>query len=1170
MVPPDQLDGLQPITLTDEQEDVVRARNSHLQIDAGAGSGKTLLIVEKLAYELGYVPLDGEHVESPLNLDQVGAITFTRKAAGELKERLRARIRKLARETSGRERERWVERSFSVDEAHIGTIDAFAGDLIRDYGALAGMEAGFEILDPGDSATIREEVAEEVIRTAVEQGSEGAQFLVRQYGYDRTSSIVQDTLDQADTLIWILHRSEQFTDWARFRFDPNHADIVLASRTEPVLALLERAYERYKERLDEEGVLDHTHVLLRACELAKQPELQAAYRADKRLIFIDEHQDTSHLQMVLLFRLAGLPGFTGLDEDAPVPNLTLSDGRPSLRLVAVGDPKQGIYGFRGADIEMWKTTRRVIDEADGRYMELSRNFRTRPSLARFHDSFLGPVMGTDESEMAPYEIPYRSLESDRPEHNEHAVEVHLSEIGGSEHVAEVVADRVAEMLENPEEYPVWERQDDGTEVPRPVQPRDIAVLSRALKRSARHYEWAFRKRGIPCHTWGGSGLWTRPEVQELVQVLRAVADPHNPFALTAFLRSPLGGLDDVSLAELSAVSSAAPHRGEQIGSLYDALCRAEEFVGREEGQQRAQQAIELLEELRDYRDRVPHDRLLEIAIDRSGYRAYLAGAPDTPAGIRNLEKLIRIARRSGREPLIHFVDRIAARVQRADYEEEAPLYQPEHSNVVSIMTIHRAKGLEFPVVVLAELDQSLFWKTKGSRPYLDRRYGVVMPLDVSVTSGNPMEGTGATLGEPNRWQTYFEEATWREYAEARRLMYVAATRARDRLLLAGSPKRQRDGVIRRPRSLEDNSVEWLHTCTAMTWLQYLFTEQLTAPDHEEPVPYGSEGDEAPLRYVPDDPELSDEAEEGAEEAEERREGWPRILQTQMAGEDIDAEWSPEVERRLASLEGRVYERESFTPTELMTYDRCAQRHLLRYRHGISRPEIEVRTDDPVVRQIPPEIRGKILHHFFQRFDESWDEMEMRSQMEDIFLRAYPMATGTAEKNANHLVKQARNFINSDLFERLQQGSEERRELPFFYQLNNSTHVSGVIDWMVREEDGRWVIVDLKAGLFPGQATVTQQNADQRAVRYRAQSALYTLAATSALEEIGQEGVKEFLFFFTDPALSVSQDVTPEWLIDEKGRLEEIVARIRRREYGQEFCPPERSCRACEYVRFSAA
>lgn len=1156
-------DGQPDLTLSDAQKEVVTYRDHHLQVEAGAGSGKTTILVEKLGYELGFLEVDGQRCERPLALEEVGAVTFTRKAAGELKERLRRKIGRQAREAECRDREEWVARSFAVDEARIGTIDAFAGQLIRDFGPLAGVEAGFEILDPGDAVSLRRELAEQALTEAVREGSEGANWLVRHYGYDRASSWIADVLGSGDRLQQVLADEPGQKRWEQLGLEPDLPDLALEPHIERVRGFLESVYDRYREQLEAEGVLDHIHVLLRACDLAKNPEVQAAFRREMSLLFVDEHQDTSLLQLVLLFRLGGLPGFTGLDEDEPVPHQTLPDGRPALRIVLVGDPKQSIYRFRNADVELWSTSRRVIERAGGQQLGVPDNYRTRPSLLRFQNDFLGRVMAPDQCEH-DYEIPYQQLEAKRPESEGDPVEVLLSEEGGAARTAEMVADRIVELLES-EEPVVSETLPDGTERQRPAEPGDIAILSRALRRSASHFERALRERGLSCHVHGGAGLFNRPEIQQMTALLRAVADPQNPVALTAYLRSPLGGLDDVTLAELASVSTASPDREPPASSLFEALQRAEEFLEEDEKIERANRAATLLGKLREVRERVSHDRLLEMAIEETGYRAFLAGAPDSPVGLRNLEKLLRIARQSGREPLSQFVSRLKAKVESRDATPEAVLFTPE-DDLVTISTLHKAKGLEFPIVFLVGCDEPFFYRVRRNEPHLSTSHGLVFPLEVAVRQEDET-GFGASLGRGAVWQDYKADSTWREYAEAKRLMYVGCTRARDQFFLVGSPYRDTGGNIRRPRSLEDNSLDYLHKHTPMVWLQYCFPE-LLSPRDEPWLSYGEDDHrQARIRYRPtaeQEEAEGDEADEAAEEQRDRR-SWPRHeLGLGLVGQE-GPELEEEVRRRMASLEEETVERTNFSTTELVTYDRCPSRHMLRYRSGVSRPEIEVRTDQPLAHHIPPEIRGQILHQWFARLGPDADEAEQLQQMEEIFLRSYPMAEDTAEENARDLLTQARRFLESPLYHRLSGAPQQRREMPFFYRLDPQTTVSGVIDWMVRLEDGQWAIIDLKAGRFADPDRVSDEDLEERARRYRIQAALYTLGAQEALREVDQS-ISAFHFFFTHAGMPLTLPITEEWLEAERERIREVIGRIRGREYGDDFCDQGDHCNACRYLR----
>ena len=213
-----------------------------------------------------------------------------------------------------------------------------------------------------------------------------------------------------------------------------------------------------------------------------------------------------------------------------------------------------------------------------------------------------------------------------------------------------------------------------------------------------------RQRGIDCYVYGGRGLYARPEIQDLVNLLRAVADPVDPVVLAAFLRSPLGGVDNLALFELTqATSRKGPPTKAGSASLFDALKGAYTYITMRMHAGLFEDALALLQLLIGLKDRLPHHQLLDVrAIAETAYRVFLSGAPDAPAGLRNIDKFLRIVRTGGSEPLAHFVESIGARVRRAEPEDQAPIYTPDN-DVVVISTVHKAKGLEWPYVFLTGL-----------------------------------------------------------------------------------------------------------------------------------------------------------------------------------------------------------------------------------------------------------------------------------------------------------------------------------------------------------------------------------------------------------------------------------------------------------------------------------
>lgn len=1164
--------------LTAEQRAIVEDRSNHMMIEAGAGSGKTTLIIAKTLDEMGIESLTSSPPEQPLDLQEIGAITFTRKAAGELKERLRAQFLRQAEKASGQLREHWTERAFSVDEARIGTIDAFAGRMIRDYGGLAGLETGFEILDPGEAQALHREVAEEEILAGIDAENPGAMFLVRQFGFLRARQIMVDAFDQADLLREIQSRRQAgLIDWDRYQFDLTAADVLLEPHADQALSFVLDAYEGLVQRMEEDGTYDHTHVVLKAARLAEHPEVQQTFQQELDLLFVDEHQDTSRAQAALLFRLAGLPDPTDLSRAQPDQALEEAE-TPPLRLVMVGDPKQSIYGFRNADIRLWGKSKNVLDQIGGQYYTLTDNHRSRPTLIRFFDNCLGRILGETYTETGQtkegdpsrsrYEVPYRSLQPSRPETPGDGVELLLAGDTSTEQVAEVMAERIADMLENPEQFPVWEQNEDGEPVKRPVQPQDIAILSPTLKDCADEIERALQDRGLRSYIYGGRGLYGRQEIQDLAILLRAVADPYDPFALTAFLRSPLGGVDDEVITALSQHSTGAQQKeAEAASALYEALRRSQQLLEDfdEPARRRAREAFELIEKLRELRDRKPHHELLEMAIEESGYRAFLAGAPDRPAGLRNIEKLLRVAQQSSREPLFSFVRKLEARVSRVDPMEEAPLYSPGDEGLITVSTIHKAKGLEWPYVFVANLQKRLFWKVRSSEPHLTSDFGLTLPLDIVVREE---EANVPSSEESAVWKRFVRDETYKEYAEAKRLFYVACTRARDRIFLAGAL--QKDS---KPRSLS-NSVDYLSYQGADHWLRHLYPPITKTGEPGRSFRYGSgepattesgqlvgQDDQARIRRgLEEMREVGDASEGKGKLAQDRPREWPKAVLPEDLGEVPTVEMPAVLAQRLGGTAQEAILREEFSASELLKYDACDWKHFYGYRRGLSEPALETQGEEAKINLVLPRKRGDILHDYLLDHQHEWSEQKRLEEMQRVVLRHIPMGEDQAVKSAKEILEHARHYFESDWYQRAQEAEESYREIPFVYQMAPDVRVRGKIDFLFKEEDG-WRIVDFKAGLFRGSDVEDQIRA--RKEQYRVQASLYTLATQEAL---GDRSVQEFAFFFTDPGQAGVFEVSSDWPAQAQQHLIEVARKARRGEYSDVPEYGKKKCRGCQYYK----
>ncbi|MCG8467476.1 MAG: UvrD-helicase domain-containing protein, partial [Gemmatimonadetes bacterium] len=379
---------------TAEQVEAITGASDAL-LSASAGTGKTTTVVGKILWSLG-LEIDRDRTgrpvpppREPIALHQIAAITFTEKAAHDLKEKLRGEIE--ARDPDGTLR-------WALDQATVGTIHAFASELLREYALRLGIDPNFRVLDPRETEIQQTEVVREVVAEALRARDPGAVALTRRYGLvgwklapgalERVSAVMRD-------LRW---RARQFETWSvpleegpftraldrealreRARFSGAWSDEPGdAANDEAALELADALYRLGRASvgawlawLERENGRDFDSLILDARRLLTRPEAadaRAAIRRRFRLLIVDEFQDTDWAQWDIARAIAGI--------DEP------EETRDGPRLFLVGDPKQSIYRFRGADIDVWNDARRVI-EPRGRTLALSWNFRSEPRLVDF-------------------------------------------------------------------------------------------------------------------------------------------------------------------------------------------------------------------------------------------------------------------------------------------------------------------------------------------------------------------------------------------------------------------------------------------------------------------------------------------------------------------------------------------------------------------------------------------------------------------------------------------------------------------------------------------------------------------------------------------------------------------------------------------------------------------
>jgi len=736
--------------LTDAQQEAVARRSGSLLLAAGAGSGKTSVLVERFARAV---------IDDGVAPGRILAITFTERAAAELRERVSARL--LAAGERGAARE--LERAF------VGTFHGYCARLIRAHAALAGVSPDVAILEERIAGWLRTRAFALALRELIATERADAVELIAAYGAERAREI---TLDAYATL---RSRGERYprlpaARFARVQGERMPLDAVAACVIfDELLERFGGAYEDLKHR---RGALDFDDLELIARDLLERhSDVRAAKSASFDLLMVDEFQDCNARELAIV---------EALERD---------------NLFTVGDEQQAIYGFRHADVRLFATRRAALEEV-GASLRLSENFRSKREILEFVNAVFAARLGESFEQLV-------AAREDREPQGEPRVELLLTTKRGWEGVsssarsgigssapAKLAAMRTGRAWRLAEARALAERVDElvtGGE----ARAGEVAVLLRALG-DCETYEAALRERGLRTVAPAGS-FWAREQVCDLVSYLRALANPLDDLALYSTLASPFAGVSRGALASLARAARAHTH------SPWEELKRpSDELLAGLRGEDR-EVLFSFVDRFADERALARSrsiSRVLERAMQTSGYREYVLAMPDGARRLANVHKLLSIAReferREGRD-LRAFLDYVSSLGEGAGAPEAEARIAADGEDAVTLLSIHSAKGLEFPVVCVADLGRA----QNVSVPDLlvdGERVGLrFMSLDGDAAA--PALDFDALAAERRRAQAREED----------RILYVAMTRARDRLLLSGAIDLERH---QRPRE-DEPPIAWL-------------------------------------------------------------------------------------------------------------------------------------------------------------------------------------------------------------------------------------------------------------------------------------------------------------------------------------------------------------------------
>lgn len=1135
-------------------------------LDAGAGCGKTQALVAR------YMAL----ITNGLEVPQIVAVTFTNKAAREMKERLRALFQEHALQASTQnnleEARRWQRRAQQLENAPIDTIHGFCASLLRRYALRAGLDPNFRVLDEAEQSLLLSDVIRRTLLQRLEaenqrqntqpQQEQGemptASFIVAELGFARAQaaiSLLIEKREEEGTRLYIpsskeelleewMQRQEEFQQqclhllvtsplWKKnASILKNHSgrdpgDALEACRArlvqyieqaedktksvserlfclekiigegtikgkrkgwddEHILATVKKSVGEFKnangkicERIREilsdneearqaaaeltAAIYQEAHYALAAYEEAKKAQSQLDF-ADLQLrvrdlllnnedirqdcqkrykhILVDEFQDTNGLQRDILWLVAGSEPASAEPCCLPLP--------PPEKLFVVGDAKQSIYRFRGADVTVFNKVREQFVQAGENngyvVLRLETTFRSHKRLvALYNHLFAQACMMGNEPDREPYEavyaplIAYRSFGQEAAccdfhmayfaapfaaENQEGLAEEQENETASpsnkpsAEERREAEAQMLAQALRSLiGQNIVSESDENGQAYLRPCREGDIAVLFRATSDMA-IYERALRQAGLRYHVTAGRGFFARQEIKDLTNLLAALENPQDEIALAGALRSPLFGLSDETLFWLK--QGACSLRRGLMKAGTNTHPHQKEFS---EEAQHVAFAWKQFRELRSLKNRLPLTALLEEIIARTGYTAAVAGLFDGDQQIGNVRRLLEIAadfEAQGHFSLRDFLAYLRELTTTQERTPQAPVVE-EKEDCLKLMTIHAAKGLEWPVVVVPDLTR----KSTGDREAMfryHRRYGLIACPEDPDTGKCQWPILGCLIKALNEAE---------ERAESRRLLYVALTRARDRLVLSCAFDEQ--------ISSEDDWFAGLREALnidlaagSSSLSEFISIHIIKAPFEDNFLPVSVQPETAP----------------------------------EHAHSPLDLS---QIMPRLASQAPTVADWQRFTVTALSHYRRCPAYYYLRYVLGLAEERMLEAGAASATTSLSAFVRGELIHRALELIGRDG------LTNSDILPQALQQACAACvlpQEDFQEMLGRLNWYVQQPLYrDHIASAEKLRSEVPLCFSIgqndanepqNETAIIEGKID-AVAEKNGQLIVLDYKTG-----------------------------------------------------------------------------------------------------------
>ncbi|TCS84578.1 UvrD-helicase domain-containing protein [Tepidibacillus fermentans] len=1184
-----------PFPLTEEQAYAVDTLHVNCIVPAGAGSGKTRVLVER------YVKIIEESQHIPHILEKIVAITFTEKAAREMKERIRKEM--VERQDHAKvnqnwqQAELWQENIQRLERATISTIHSFCAKILREFPIEAKIDPEFQVLDQTQMRWLLLDVVEKELKKQLEEertkGISALYQWVIASGFHRAVRQIVKVYEQVKNSGYSLQEVRKLTE-EQFKKSPyewligfdevidagdalyhanaqdgnknfktfqsqwpdlketlikaknqgndlEHVIETLVKLTSgnlgkgevkeqrglvnqlakdlldqlagvehlewekvvlesfyPLLEQIEKKINQEKERLNG---LDFDDLQLRVVQLLREnQEVRKSIQNRYSYFLLDEFQDNNQIQKMLI-------------------SLLLKDERGIIepgRLFVVGDPKQSIYRFRGADVYVFKEMEKEIIEMNGRVAPLQFNFRSHPDIIQFVNHFFQKIMSTDPNSPNYYKD---AIAKGNVECQENPIEFipiyhdREDEESAREKEAEAIALRIEQLLK------------------RGVQPGEITILFRAML-DIKTYEQAMSKRRIPYYVMGGRGFYQKQEIHDLIHVLKYIFDPSNKIALAGILRSPMVGIQDDTLYwVMSRLSSQPVHH---LSLSLDDL--------EENEKKKLEHFFSWLNQVQNKVSRIKVSELLRFFLELTYYKAILLSLPQGRQAVANIDKLIRFAENfPGDNPysIDEFLMRFDRLVEDEDQETEAAI-ESEMGNTVKLMTIHQSKGLEFPFVFVPDL----------ARKPISEDSLIRFDSDFGLTCKVPIEEEG--FAESIRYHVSREKEKKLDREESARILYVAMTRAEKKLFLSGKVEEAKNKEDLKDVLKESTWIKWLDAVLRM--------ENISLQDRQWPYVLKN-GEIAKIQVMIE--HLLEKSLEKKQDLEEKQDI------DQVPHEELEqVEWPEDQEvfidytksLALSPADNRYsissIKRYQQCPRYYYFTDRLSLFHIVDWitdqdQEYLLEEDIENEQEEEFQPlSLSPSLKGSIVHYVFEQltlFPERVNDWQQITET-GLINQGYELSLVNQEEWKSFLI-QVNQYV-SDFRESPYFATKKENiwtEFDVTLSLKNG-QVNGTIDRLEFHSDGTFTIVDYK----------TDQKMDVE--QYRSQILTYALAVWKQFNRIPKEGKLYYIRHNQTEIIPIDVAMLENW----EAKLEKILEKLNHSTVIEDFPKNNQHCYFCSY------